>query len=607
MGLYEHYPYTNFHELNLNWILEELKRALEEIKIHQEQSLIHYADPIQWNIIRQYTVNTVVVDPATGIAYISTTAVPDNIQITNTEYWSPIFDLSQLFDDVDESIRALQTAVDSLNTDLGEETEARSAADAEINASITTLTDKVNDLRERTVMDFGAVADGSTDDLSAFQAAIQSGKPFTVPEGNYYLSQYLFTTDEHCTENAGTYAGKALIVTSFKLSLAGLAEVPFTNVETGFNGFPYTGICVDTRRNRIIVGAGDGGTGSGGLIAFDLNTGDVLNHYSLSEVGHCNDLAYDPEADLIYCASYSDTNTTSLTVINASSLTFREYKNLGYPVHTVSYDPDNKLFYVSDYTVCHIYDHSWNQIRTFNIGIQSSFLAENYLPSGSIGVDGQGTFIKDGTLYYMLWIRNSTEESNNGYFYAYGNAIVCFNGENLTPKDVYTIPNSNAYDELEAFEYVNGRLIGVTNNRNRGGKITYWKAENAKSAVMPFAPVEFLTTDDVIVNRENNYYSVGEASAYKVGKLVIMQIRVDCGAEITNQWTTVATIKEYVKPVGAMSGNTRGIGFEMGATNLNTAAACMIPLSMDGFGNLLIKGGIANKAFLLQLVYVTNA
>lgn len=32
MGLFEHLPYTNFHELNLEWLLTEVKRNSEKIK-----------------------------------------------------------------------------------------------------------------------------------------------------------------------------------------------------------------------------------------------------------------------------------------------------------------------------------------------------------------------------------------------------------------------------------------------------------------------------------------------------------------------------------------------------------------------------------------------
>ena len=97
MGVFEHFPYANFHELNLDWLLKkmrELDKKLDNfIKINQ----IKYADPIQWNITSQYEANTVVVDPNTGIAYLSTEAVPAGASITNTDYWTPIFDLGALF------------------------------------------------------------------------------------------------------------------------------------------------------------------------------------------------------------------------------------------------------------------------------------------------------------------------------------------------------------------------------------------------------------------------------------------------------------------------------------------------------------------------------
>ena len=37
MGLFEHFPYTNFHELNLNWILQRLKELLEKTEKMQQE------------------------------------------------------------------------------------------------------------------------------------------------------------------------------------------------------------------------------------------------------------------------------------------------------------------------------------------------------------------------------------------------------------------------------------------------------------------------------------------------------------------------------------------------------------------------------------------
>lgn len=93
MGLFDQFPYTNFHELNLMWILE----ALKEIQTTTEQFVainsLKYADPIQWNITKQYEKNTIVIDPLTGTAYISVQPVPNGVALTNEDYWTVVFDL----------------------------------------------------------------------------------------------------------------------------------------------------------------------------------------------------------------------------------------------------------------------------------------------------------------------------------------------------------------------------------------------------------------------------------------------------------------------------------------------------------------------------------
>ena len=93
MGLFDQFPYTNFHELNLMWILE----ALKEIQTTTEQFVainsLKYANPIQWNITSQYEKNTIVIDPQTGTAYISVQPVPTGVTLTNEDYWTVVFNL----------------------------------------------------------------------------------------------------------------------------------------------------------------------------------------------------------------------------------------------------------------------------------------------------------------------------------------------------------------------------------------------------------------------------------------------------------------------------------------------------------------------------------
>ena len=95
MGLFDHFPYTNFHELNLDWVLKVLKEIETTIDEFVSLNIIKYADPIQWDITRQYPKNTIVIDPLMGIAYISTDNVPEGVAISNTDYWSVVFDLGR--------------------------------------------------------------------------------------------------------------------------------------------------------------------------------------------------------------------------------------------------------------------------------------------------------------------------------------------------------------------------------------------------------------------------------------------------------------------------------------------------------------------------------
>lgn len=96
MGLFDHFPYTNLHELNLDLLLNKMKELQQIVENFISLNTIKYANPIQWNITTQYEANTVVIDANDGTAYLSVQAVPTGVAITNTDYWTPIFTLNLL-------------------------------------------------------------------------------------------------------------------------------------------------------------------------------------------------------------------------------------------------------------------------------------------------------------------------------------------------------------------------------------------------------------------------------------------------------------------------------------------------------------------------------
>lgn len=103
MGLFENFPYANFHELNLDWILHVLKELETEIANFVAINSVKYANPIIWDITSQYETNTVVLD-SSGNAYLSVQPVPAGVSLDRTEYWTKIGNFSALWDSVRSAI-----------------------------------------------------------------------------------------------------------------------------------------------------------------------------------------------------------------------------------------------------------------------------------------------------------------------------------------------------------------------------------------------------------------------------------------------------------------------------------------------------------------------
>ena len=83
---------------------EMVSKVIEVMQQYMETSSITYADPFQWDITSQYARNTLVIDPQDGTAYLSLQAVPQGVQITNTEYWTPVFTLQNFTDALKKAI-----------------------------------------------------------------------------------------------------------------------------------------------------------------------------------------------------------------------------------------------------------------------------------------------------------------------------------------------------------------------------------------------------------------------------------------------------------------------------------------------------------------------
>ncbi len=141
-NFFHNYPYTDFHELNLDWIIEKIKEL-----------------SIEW--------------AATVAEWDETKTAFENLQNN----------FNDLKDYVDNYFDNLDVQ-DEINNKLDE-----MAADGTlINLIAPYLPFVTPDM-------FGAVGDGVTDDTAAFQTAINSNKKVVVPDGNYAISSIFLKTN----------------------------------------------------------------------------------------------------------------------------------------------------------------------------------------------------------------------------------------------------------------------------------------------------------------------------------------------------------------------------------------------------------------------------
>lgn len=143
---------------------EMVSKVIEVLQQYIETSSISYADPIQWDITKQYPRSTVVVT-VNGDGYLSTQPVPIGIDINNEDYWTKIGNFSELWGSVklaitpvDEELKTTASAERAvndlvwLNNDLYVITKAMDAGTRYIegtNCKKTDIAEQLNDLNTK--------------------------------------------------------------------------------------------------------------------------------------------------------------------------------------------------------------------------------------------------------------------------------------------------------------------------------------------------------------------------------------------------------------------------------------------------------------------------
>ena len=165
MGFINQFPYSDFHEMNLDWLLSEMKRVANQLNDYEAANSVSYEG--LWDITKQYKKWTVVLDNHSHWMYISTQAVPTGIDITNELYWMLVtpYKIDTVFDntsydaianksvtdkfalndadiaELQENVRNIFLNIAQINTDISNEATARENADTTLQDNI----DSVND------------------------------------------------------------------------------------------------------------------------------------------------------------------------------------------------------------------------------------------------------------------------------------------------------------------------------------------------------------------------------------------------------------------------------------------------------------------------------
>lgn len=106
---------TNFHELNLDWLIHEIKKLSSDMNEFTALNTITFEG--EWDITKSYKAWSIIND-TNGNGYVSTIPVPYGIELDNTKYWQPISNYNALYAAYESRIASLESNMATTQSDV---------------------------------------------------------------------------------------------------------------------------------------------------------------------------------------------------------------------------------------------------------------------------------------------------------------------------------------------------------------------------------------------------------------------------------------------------------------------------------------------------------
>lgn len=364
------------------------------------------------------------------------------------------------------------------------------------NSGVGTLKDVVcNEMGFVTPQQFGAKADGTTDDLAAFTSMLSyaqtNNTQVLVPDGTYRLSECVFSDESIITENNGTYTSSALIVSKdIKTDVTPTLEkvLAITQADIINNGRVLQGACYDSTNDRIVMAFARNDNEPAYLAAYDTTFTTELAHATVDATSHFNDLTYNPKTHLIYVPARPTVDTIytinpdTLAVIGSFTIDF------GGIIKRFSYDPDNDVYFAGGDDYVKAYDASFNQIDSFSV---SYTFAEQQADTGvaTANILRQASAVIDGN-FVMLWGEVEGQNFKNVW-------LTQFDYASGTSKRSYVFNPAAGYEESESMFVMDGKLYLLSAYGKRIYVVSAYLGEISKSYCEPASETAIAANTDM--------------------------------------------------------------------------------------------------------------